>query len=156
MRYLCTAGGGEPSNPMVAFTAYALNATYTSAGETMQFEQVVTNIGAAFDNATGLFTCPVDGVYLFYASIHSQNGSHGVGDIYKGDEYLVTVYTSDASEGQSDNLVITECSSSTAVSVRTKMDDDNKVVGGDVRRGTTFSGYLLGQTELTSADGKLY
>lgn len=38
-------------------------------GDSIQFDDIVTNIGNAFNKATGKFTCPVDGTYVFSTSI---------------------------------------------------------------------------------------
>ncbi|OWF53199.1 heavy metal-binding protein HIP-like [Mizuhopecten yessoensis] len=39
--------------------------------QTIVFESVVLNEGGAYDNLTGVFTCPVEGVYYFSVSIMS-------------------------------------------------------------------------------------
>ena len=40
----------------VAFTALATNRTYSSNGEVIQCDEVLINIGNAFDASTGKFT----------------------------------------------------------------------------------------------------
>ncbi len=45
------------------------NATGDGTVFSIIFETVVTNVGSHYDNTTGIFTAPVDGLYLFAASI---------------------------------------------------------------------------------------
>lgn len=51
------------AGPVVAFSAYT--DADTSVGTKTVFNKVLINEPAAYDQRTGEFTCPVDGIYLF-------------------------------------------------------------------------------------------
>ncbi|XP_062607810.1 complement C1q tumor necrosis factor-related protein 4-like [Saccostrea cucullata] len=63
----------------VAFFAYLSNdIVHPSAGTKMTFHGLDTNIGSAYDSATGIFTAPVSGTYnfAFTASVPPNPSSH--------------------------------------------------------------------------------
>ena len=101
----------EPSGSFspVAFTAYSSNATYSTEGEVIQFQEVLTNIGDAFDVTTGMFTCPISGYYMFYLSMTSSADAPFEADLYRGDTYLITIESDELEENQSANMATTEC-----------------------------------------------
>ncbi|RXM91905.1 Complement C1q-like protein 4, partial [Acipenser ruthenus] len=41
----------------------------------IKFNQVLLNIGSAYNNETGRFTCPYSGVYQFFFSVNSGQGN---------------------------------------------------------------------------------
>ena len=42
----------------------------------VKFDHIITNIGNAYDNGTGYFTCPEEGVYSFSWSFLTSPGKH--------------------------------------------------------------------------------
>ena len=46
----------------------------TGAGQIIVFEQVVTNVGSAYNSDHGLFTAPMPGLYQFSSTIMADNG----------------------------------------------------------------------------------
>ena len=63
----------EVDNP-VAFTAYIDHFVYhLGIDQTLIFNQVLFNDGGAYNNASGIFTCPVSGVYLFFFEVGSDS-----------------------------------------------------------------------------------
>ena len=50
--------------------------SHHTIGETVVFENVLLNLGGGYDATTGVFTCPMDGVYIFSTSIMTISGSH--------------------------------------------------------------------------------
>ena len=105
----------SPSFDPIAFTAHAHTKVYDTAGQTITFDDVTTNIGDAFDAPTGVFTCPVTGVYVFHASITSSDTTSFVADFVTDDSYLVTIYSDDTYERQSPNMAATECTAGKVV-----------------------------------------
>lgn len=56
----------QPAKPFFsAWRSSALN--YTSSISTVVYNEEVEDVGSNYDNTTGIFTAPVDGVYLFSA-----------------------------------------------------------------------------------------
>jgi len=45
-----------------------------NSGESLKFNRVVENTGDAYNNATGIFTVPISGLYTFH--LHFMGGSH--------------------------------------------------------------------------------
>ena len=62
----------EQSSP-VAFTAFATSQVlYQST--VIKFEEVIFNYGDQYDPTTGLFTCPVTGLYLVSVKLEEKSG----------------------------------------------------------------------------------
>ncbi|XP_052819804.1 EMILIN-2-like [Mya arenaria] len=55
---------GDPPNK-VLFKARQLKDTAPKSGGTLIFKEVLTNVGGGYDNSTGVFTSPADGVFLY-------------------------------------------------------------------------------------------
>ena len=100
---------GVPLNP-VAFTAHAYSKTYSTSGETITFDDVTTNIGDAFDAPTGVFTCPVTGVYVFHFSVTSSESLGFTADLERESAYLVTIEAEEQRQRHSPNMATTMCS----------------------------------------------
>ena len=58
----------------IAFFATFGKRLSAGANQIIVFEQVVTNVGSAYNSDHGLFTAPVPGVYQFSSSIMADNG----------------------------------------------------------------------------------
>ena len=53
-------------DPTVAFSAYVdQNTPPSGANNKFVFNKVLTNEGEAYDESTGVFTCPISGIYVF-------------------------------------------------------------------------------------------
>lgn len=53
----------------VGFTAYITSDVTTSASQPVIFDSVYLNIGSGYNPVSGLFTCPVSGIYAFSVSM---------------------------------------------------------------------------------------
>lgn len=61
---------------IVAFCAYmSTSEASPSLHHVLVFDNVQTNIGSAYDRISGMFTAPVDGVYVFSCTIFSDRHS---------------------------------------------------------------------------------
>ena len=57
-------------------------------GEGVTFTETITNIGNGMDPASGVFTCPVSGIYAFSLSAETNNeGFVTTIDVYKNDNF---------------------------------------------------------------------
>ena len=81
-----------------AFSAYDLSASRPSNGDILIFAKTHLNDNSVYNTATGRFTAPIDGVYVFHATLHMSSikkyikvefnaGGKAVGKFAVGDEY---------------------------------------------------------------------
>ena len=59
----------------VAFSAWRASRDAVSSGAVIIYENVDVNVGGAYDAATGIFTCPVDGYYMFSVFTMTESGA---------------------------------------------------------------------------------
>ena len=71
------AARGSP----VAFTAVRTSNIYNSIVKIV-FDKVITNVGGAYSNTTGTFTCPTDGVYVFIWTLMTMDGKMCAANLY--------------------------------------------------------------------------
>ena len=82
--------------------------SHHTIGEIIVFDSVLLNLGGAYDATTGVFTCPMDRVYIFSTSIMSasstqQNLVHV--DIMKNGAEIAAAYASGGSSEQEQGSV---------------------------------------------------
>ena len=65
-----------PPEEVIAFTAYATNSENYIGGETVQFPEVLTNLGGLYSASGSVFTCGPAGVYMFSMSLNSVNSNY--------------------------------------------------------------------------------
>lgn len=64
------------SSSKVAFSA-RISTLYTSKdGQTVVFNDIISNVGSGYNNQDGVFTTPVDGVYVFFCKITQDSNNH--------------------------------------------------------------------------------
>ncbi|KAL4238846.1 positive regulation of adiponectin secretion [Mactra antiquata] len=106
----------------------------------LPFQMIVTNVGNAFNNNTGSFVAPVDGTYVFHATIlaiDTASGKHFRAHFdINGSSYSVFYITS--YDQSSQMLVIDLKAGDTAV-----IKNDFTDLGIYGHHHTTFSGFLL-------------
>ena len=60
----------------VAFTAQFGARISVSGGQKIVFTNVITNVGDAYNNVTGIFTAPRNGTYMFTLTTMTTNNNH--------------------------------------------------------------------------------
>lgn len=64
------------SSSKVAFSS-RISTLYTSKdGQTVVFNDIISNVGSGYNNQDGVFTAPADGVYVFFCKITQATSSH--------------------------------------------------------------------------------
>ncbi|XP_016107581.1 cerebellin 11 isoform X4 [Sinocyclocheilus grahami] len=142
-------------SPKVAFTASMSNTEDTHRGpfstETkLIFDKVLTNIGNAYNPATGVFTAPVKGVYYFRYS-GSAFSSHEMGlSIFKGTVRFVSSYEYNSGErnDQMSNGAVMELD--VGEEVHTRLWIRTWIFVDPRYNYSTFTGYLLYPLDSTS------
>lgn len=110
-------------------------------GSTLKFDDVITNIGGAYDPATRRFSAPLPGTYAFFVSTMAANGHdylHLAIDLHDSVLALIFAESGGDSYDQGSSLVTTHLDKGQQLWVRESH--------GDAVRGgfwTVFTGYLL-------------
>ena len=127
---------------MIAFHA-SLGSVRTAVRGDVVFDNIDFNIGDAYNNATGVFTAPKNGIYQFMAAVLPQRGSGRreavTFDIRKNGRTYTRVQS---------NPIAKSTQVSKTVLIRLNKDETVilRIVLGGARgtgRYTTFGGYLV-------------
>ena len=108
------------------------------------FDAVVTNIGRAYNNKSGVFVAPRDGVYVFYFIMVNDGATPTIHAAIEKDGTVLGVGTSDgigSSNMWDDGSVLVTTHLKKGSHVYVKRRDGGTQVYGDVY--TNFSGFLL-------------
>jgi len=132
--------------PKVAFsTSMAETSVVTvssSVSQTLVFKNVFFNNGNAYNPATGYFTAPQKGAYLFTYTTYEGSGYYTGGQLMKNGVIQVST---ERTKGQSDNTsqtVILSLNAGDKVNVVT-WGGTHRRVYDDKNHHTTFNGFLL-------------
>ena len=131
-----------PNTTHVAFYAVLNgNIATAEANQVVIFDSVMTNVGNTFDQSTGKFTCPINGVYWFsYSANKLEDGSFFEINLMKDQEIVaLAVSTNGNGHQQISQSALLELNVGSQVWLA--MDDNNDKVYGAKR--STFAGYLL-------------
>ncbi|XP_031438698.1 complement C1q-like protein 4 [Clupea harengus] len=118
-----------------------------SSDTTIIYGNVITNIGDAYNSATGIFTAPVKGVYFFTFTTYSWVSSADIGvQLMKNTDEVVMVWEN---QDRGDN----EDYASNSVVLQLKVGDriymslpkGFYIAASSLHNLNTFTGYLLGQ-----------
>jgi len=120
-------------------------ATELGLHHTIPFDTSTLNEGGAFDDLLHVFTCPVDGVYMFMTALLANLHENTATEIVLNGNPLATTYSAGSTGGhghdQGFNSVITKCVKGDRVWVQIHGHQGTTVFGGTFN---TFSGYRLG------------
>ncbi|KAH9490626.1 hypothetical protein Btru_033851 [Bulinus truncatus] len=91
----------------VSFTVGLSKEISVPSGSIVKYDKVITNIGDCYDVATGKFTCPMDGIYLFYVSVIPKKNSTAFVKLFKNTNSTIAVFsTCEEYYGHSSNMAI--------------------------------------------------
>ncbi|XP_070785908.1 cerebellin-1-like [Enoplosus armatus] len=132
--------------PRVAFSASLANLGEIYRGpctdKTLVFKRVFSNTGNGYDQNTGIFTAPVNGLYYFSFSTYGYN-THVMGAILmKNSIHQISTYDSPSADGSdsSSNAVVLQLAAGDKVYMELW---DNGRVFDNLNGHTTFSGFLV-------------
>ena len=129
-----------PANSSIpSFTAYQEEGTIYSPGDVIPFSSVIYNEGGRYDGSTGLFTCPVHGIYMFHYSVQIQIGYEWGFHLKRSGEIVSSGMGFDFY--QSSNLVFLECD--VGAQVWMEANGSGTINGDEERRYTSFTGALM-------------
>ncbi|WAR29460.1 C1QL4-like protein [Mya arenaria] len=122
----------------------------TTAGQTILFDDVVTNIGSAYNGKTGTFTAPIEGLYLIsvkitgYFKSTASSGSTNQYDLKKNDNlYLrLNVNVNANTHWYDSSSVVTVMGIGKGDHVNVESVYSEEYVEGS-ERNTFFSGFLI-------------
>ena len=113
-------------------------------GDVMQFPDVTTNIGSAYDPSTSFFYCPVSGLYLFAVSMFGDYDRYSEAVIAKDGLAITTAWAEYNEDTMGSNIVFLECYQGDRIDVRCGNVWDICSFNGDKYLGAnSFSGVLL-------------
>ncbi|XP_045214792.2 complement C1q subcomponent subunit C-like [Mercenaria mercenaria] len=131
----------------VAFSSFLdHNLEHLGIDHPIIYNKVLLNEGAAYNANSGMFTCPMDGLHVFYFSV-STNGVHQVVAKLVVDGTNQVDAISDTyhanHEAQGGNLVVISLQRGQQVWVANYRWVDISVQDSNVDRFSTFSGFML-------------
>ena len=97
----------------VGFTARLSTDTDYSGGDTVLFDDVISNLGNRYDPATGLFTCPFRGMYGISLYVFSQMDKDTTIKIVNDGNEMVRFWADGEADQQLSNgvggMIVVEC-----------------------------------------------
>ncbi|XP_048238284.1 complement C1q tumor necrosis factor-related protein 4-like [Haliotis rufescens] len=127
-----------------AFSAGLTTHLTLQAGATVIYDKVFTNIGNAYDNKTGVFTCPQTGIYVFQYHGLSMSDDTLWLELYHNYNYVSSAYAhTDSDFASAGNSVILHLFKGDTVMVNAEQDQESNLYGVSDEVYCTFSGYLI-------------
>ncbi|XP_038609218.1 complement C1q-like protein 4 [Tachyglossus aculeatus] len=131
-----------PYAPRIAF--YAGLRRPHEGYEVLRFDDVVTNVGNAYEAASGKFSCPLPGVYFFayHVLMRGGDGTSMWADLMKNGQVRASAIAQDADQNYdyASNSVILHLDVGDEVFIKL---DGGKVHGGNTNKYSTFSGFII-------------
>ena len=124
----------------MAFLAVLEKSVSVSAGSTIIFDSIVTNLGNGYNEDTGTFVAQYNGIYQFAATVMTKQDGEIWSYFSLNRKTIAYIYAhaSDRRHDQGANTIILQLNKGDAVSVVNKYT--STLYGG---RYTSFSGTLL-------------
>ncbi|XP_071145130.1 complement C1q-like protein 4 [Mytilus edulis] len=91
----------SPTPPMKVAFAAGLSTTINSLGshQAIEYDEVITNEGKAYDTRHGHFTAPMKGLYLISATITAAEGKYVALELIKNGQRTAVMYADSRSAG---------------------------------------------------------
>ena len=118
--------------------------------DNINFDNVITNIGNAYNKQTGVFTAPITGSYMFNTNVVAGTGHYVEASIEVNDNVIVTAVSDHRVQADSNQLAAWDQGNAAAI-LRLKQGDkvavsiqwpQEKIVIHGLGK-SSFSGYLL-------------
>ncbi|KAL3861121.1 hypothetical protein ACJMK2_007190 [Sinanodonta woodiana] len=133
------------STQMIAFSAGLSSSTTVAANSKVVFDRIFINIQHAYDQHTGEFTAPTQGVYEFNVHALGQYDQSIWLELYHNYKYVVSLYSHTPSQyGPAGNAAILQLDTGDVVYV--KAHRDSALFGANDEVYCTFSGYRIART----------
>lgn len=129
----------------VAFSATHPETFRSRSGQTIVFPHILSNVGGGYNNQNGVFTAPVDGVYVFFCKITQayNNNDFYYQFILNGSAKTVTLVfgRTDDTNRTSSTLIVLQLSRGDRVWIKMQQGGLHwgQTDGGD----QSFSGFML-------------
>ena len=139
-------------DPEIAFFAsISTNIEHLGGGQIIVFDNVVTKVDSSnslggYNHVTGVFTAPVDGLYVFSTTLMSHENAYAHFRIYRDNTPVAAVAVSGTLHKyySASATVVLLLSKGETVSVRHHESEDSALEGAFVSSGQSmFSGFLL-------------
>ena len=127
-------------NLFAGFSAYASVSRNYNTDNVLLFDSVNYNNGNHYNPETGVFVCPVDGVYLFAMTLCAPHDEAMFAHIRISGVKMVGAYSRDYE--LSSNLLVSSCNAGDEVSIVGGQNGDT-LQGSDGHRYSTFSGVII-------------
>ena len=125
----------------VGFTAAATTDADYIAGDVIQFPRAVANIGSHYNESTGVFTCPVTGMYHMQLSVLSANSTSAQVSIVHQASAVGTAFGDTADMNQGATSAVFVCNA--GEEVWTEAAAATGVSSDSTGLYNVFSGYLV-------------
>ena len=132
----------------VGFTVADASLAGHNSGDVIKFPSILYNEGDHFDRDTGIFTCPVTGMYNFHVALRSHPTRVVAASIpYEHSPWLhitmASIYADGAAGMTSSNQAVFKCDQGVKVWVEAIMYSDQLTHGHVMAQFNTFSGFLI-------------
>ncbi|XP_052777764.1 uncharacterized protein LOC128215078 [Mya arenaria] len=125
------------------FATLSTDIAHVGIGQDIAFDNVITNTGGAYNNHHGVFTAPVNGIYVFSATLLALGTDNDHLKWIKNGQTLCYLYVHDAGYDSSGSTIVVQLNTGDDVSIQ-NIDADNSLNGHHY---TFISGFLLKETE---------
>ena len=114
--------------------------------DVIKFGDVKTNIGGAYNPQTGIFTCPVNGVYMFFVNLRIVSHKTAEGELVRNGIPLMRIYDSgDSYDAAGTNMAVIHVNAGDRVwfKLHGRYTDGSGIAGIIDGPWTSFSAVLL-------------